>query len=157
MSKIEPLTCEQFMEFDEDERKQFAQFAALVRNYSGSSSPAEEFILELIRYHTAGIAVTPDNLQEDIEEFRQNFDLAIATARLLARQYPAEVLGQDCGDRKGQAKALKAIAVEEDPNWESLAAHYIEVAREAIRRYPSLVLSGEPWEQTRKNVGFTEQ
>jgi hypothetical protein len=152
MAEISALTCEQLLEFDERGREKLAQFAEILRNYAGSNTPAEGFIINLVRYQGV-IPLTPDNVQDDIKEFRDNFEMMISAARRLAVQYPDLILGENCGEYRDQALKLKAIATAADgEGWEDGAQAHIDMAREAIRLYPSLVLSENSWDEIRKGM-----
>jgi hypothetical protein len=142
-----PLSCEELLEFEEYDRKRIAQFADLVRNYSGSSAPAEEFILGLVRYHSSGIPLTPDNVKEDLEEFRKNFEMTLANVRHFVRVYPELSLG--AGEAvPTAAKAVATIASSEAPQMQQYnvtddqqAARHLATARDFFKAFPDLVMA----------------
>jgi len=139
----EPLSFEQIGELNKHDLENVRQFVEIVSNSHGSATPAEEFIIGLVRSHyEGGIPLTPDNVQADIDEFRLNFELSLETARRFVRLYPDLVLGDECGSWPDQFRKLKSIAKKlDDLGWKGQAESRLEIAREAIREYPSLVLS----------------
>ncbi|HEX4276447.1 MAG TPA: hypothetical protein VHZ74_13885 [Bryobacteraceae bacterium] len=151
--KQAPLTAEQLLELRDDQRVNLAHFATILKNDAGCTSPAEEFIMSLVRYHgTAIVPLTPANIKDDLQTFRENFEQTLESTRHFVSLYPAEVLGDNCGGWSDQCQKLKAIATEADEEWESGAQGRIDMAREALRLYPALVLSDEPWDEIRKSM-----
>jgi hypothetical protein len=153
--KQAPLTAEQLLELRDDQRVNLAHFATILRNDSGCTSPAEEFIMSLVRYHATAIApLTPANIEDDLQTFRENFEQTLESTRHFVSLYPAEVLGDNCGGWQDQLKKLKAIAVSaecgHEADWDGQAENRLEIAREALRHYPALLLSDDSWEEIRK-------
>ncbi|MDP9054622.1 MAG: hypothetical protein M3N93_10025 [Acidobacteriota bacterium] len=140
----QPLTCEQLVALSETDRIYMAEFATILENFSGCTSPAEEFIVNLVSAHAYGNFLTPDDASDELKDFRRSFDTAIAAARDLLQKHPGEVIGADrCGGWNAQVAVLKA-----DERDEQQEAFQLEMARRAIRKYPSLLLADEmpqPW------------
>jgi hypothetical protein len=67
-----------------------AQFVEICENYSGTTTPAESFIVDLVTRHYYS-ALTPEDALEAIESpdgFRINFDDAVELAKRFNAQYP---------------------------------------------------------------------
>jgi hypothetical protein len=142
MAERAPLTAKDLARLPEIRRKDLGEFAAILSADRGCVTPAEEFIRKLARYHRE-YPITPESLMDDVDEFRENFESAIENARKLVRQYPALILGENCGDWKDQVDALK-----EEHHDEQQQAFHLEDAREYVRRFPDLVMAEgmpEPW------------
>jgi hypothetical protein len=137
--------CARLVELDETSIKCVSDFIGVLDNWTGSSSPAEQLLWDLVQQHSAGIIpITPESLQGDLKEFTENFELAIENARRLVRRYPIEILGNDCGYEPDQIAALQ----EGRRGDEQQEAITLEEAREALRKYPSLLVTAkvpEPW------------
>ena len=59
----------------------------------GCASPIEEFITSLLhRYRHSNGALTPDDVKRQLEEFEENFELALGDARMMNARY-ADLLG----------------------------------------------------------------
>jgi hypothetical protein len=66
---------------------EIAMFLEVLRTDYGSTTPAEEFIIGLIRIH-GFFGLQPQDVQRDLEEFQQNFEAAIETTKHMAEMYP---------------------------------------------------------------------
>lgn len=64
-----------------------AAFLKIMRQNHGCSTPVDEFICGLWRH--AVYAMTPENVQEDLDQCKENFESAIGEAKQLVRQYQA--------------------------------------------------------------------
>ena len=65
-----------------------ATFLKVCEQNLGSITPAEEFITALVFAHSAHHGLTPSEAKLRFEEFSDNFEQAIKTARLVSAQYP---------------------------------------------------------------------
>jgi hypothetical protein len=64
-----------------------AQFVDICENNTGCTTPAEEFINDLVMRHYI-YSLTPDDVAEDLESFRKNFNDAVETTQYFTAQYP---------------------------------------------------------------------
>ena len=65
-----------------------AQFIEIVEHDSGSATPAEEFITGLVTLY-AYHGLTPNDAECSLENFRDNFDVAIKVAKWMQLKYPS--------------------------------------------------------------------
>ncbi|MCU1327489.1 MAG: hypothetical protein JWN34_2859 [Bryobacterales bacterium] len=149
------FTCEQLIQMSETNRLRMAEFAVVVTNHRGCTTPAEEMILDLVRGQALGgwAAITPDDIEKYLKSFREEFDYAIEAAKSTVANYPGDVLGgPDCPRAyRDQHKRMWEIARENglgDPQGQVLS--YLEIARLCIREFPALVLSAESIEEVAK-------
>ncbi len=63
-------------------------FLPIMEEYTGSTSPAEEFIIQLALDHAIHGGITPDEVEEDVAEFRRIFESYAGTVASFARHYP---------------------------------------------------------------------
>jgi hypothetical protein len=67
--------------------QKFAEFVDLCEKDRGCDTPAEEFILSLVSTHYA-CGLTPDDVAEDLEDFRASFDYMAESAKMFKERYP---------------------------------------------------------------------
>ncbi|HUQ90819.1 MAG TPA: hypothetical protein VM120_03990 [Bryobacteraceae bacterium] len=70
------------------------EFRTIVENHQGCNSPAETFICDLVRFHSAR-ALTPDCVRRYLEEFESDFNAFVADAQRFNKQYPELVNPQE--------------------------------------------------------------
>lgn len=65
-------------------------YLEIVENDSGCTTPFEEFISHLVFMYALrdSDSLTPDGLKNPLEDFREHFEDAIRTARIIARRHP---------------------------------------------------------------------
>jgi hypothetical protein len=64
-----------------------AQFVYIEKGARGFITPAEEFIVGLVRHHYVR-ALTPEDVVQDVDNFRDDFDTDIDVARRFNSMYP---------------------------------------------------------------------
>jgi hypothetical protein len=73
---------------DDLELRYLLIFLDVYRKDNGSFTPVEEFITDLVMRYGHNPGMTPDSIQEFIENFQANFKCAIADTRRILAQYP---------------------------------------------------------------------
>ena len=68
--------------------RQLLGFMNILRDENGCVTPFEEFIVELVTDYAWGRSVTPDDVEDQLKEFRESFDMTLETARLFTTHYP---------------------------------------------------------------------
>ena len=67
----------------------FSAVLKLHATYTGNGTAFEEFATTLLRNYEYGNVPTPDKLRDEaLPEFRENFDYALADARVMLQHYP---------------------------------------------------------------------
>jgi hypothetical protein len=95
--------------------------ARAIDNFTGSTSPAEEFILTLLRdYGTSGGCLTLEDVEAELGEFRENWAALLDDTRRTALRYPHLFSTVESGEVKGPADA--SVAAAEAESTESAAA-----------------------------------
>jgi hypothetical protein len=151
--EFQPLTCEQLMELRDDQRRSLSMFATVLRNHSGCTTPAETFLINLTRQHVTAEPLTPDDIDHEVQQFRDDFETAVRDARLFAHQYPTLVLGEEAGSYSEQLESLKTVAGTDDDG-----VAFVESARSAVRMFPDIVMAAElpePWRSVSGPAEFT--
>ena len=64
-----------------------ARYADIVDAETGCNTPAEEFITGLVDQHYSD-GLTPEDVSQDMEQFRENFDSMVRDAKRIVARYP---------------------------------------------------------------------
>ncbi len=71
-----------------------AALDAILIDEGGCITPAESFVLDLLGTYHFHHGLTPDDVEQNLEEFRENFTDAVKVARYMAERYPREFKGE---------------------------------------------------------------
>jgi hypothetical protein len=72
MKKRSPLTCEQLVNMDDLQKQHLSDFAKVVVDNGGCSTPAEEFPQALANTYVNWNGITREDIEAKIQEFREN-------------------------------------------------------------------------------------
>src|SRR5207245_2058192 len=75
-------------DLDDEERAFLATCQRIHRRNAGCNSPFEEFFASLVEWVEAGHWPTPDNVEQRLKEFRDNFDSMTCDATQFMEAYP---------------------------------------------------------------------
>jgi hypothetical protein len=67
----------------------------ICRQHSGCTSPFEAFVLSVLNQAHVGPWPTPDDVEDELKEFRENFELTTKWMRTFAGQYPEAMKSEE--------------------------------------------------------------
>lgn len=90
-------------ELDDADRAFLATCQKIQRRWAGSNTPFEEFFNELVTRVQHGRWPTPDDVQRELETFRENFEDMQRDVALFRETYPKAAIPEDTeGGKEGR-------------------------------------------------------
>lgn len=74
-----------------NELEAIQEFLAIYRADEGHPTPAENLICTLVRHHSIR-GLTPEDVDREVEEFREQFDVVLRATKKFNRRYPELVI-----------------------------------------------------------------
>src|SRR5688572_11335618 len=70
---------------DEYDLDMVQRFMIILRNHSGCTTPLESLIYNLVRFYSPGCNMRPDEIDQEVKQFKGEFADAIADAQRMLR------------------------------------------------------------------------
>jgi hypothetical protein len=89
------ILSEMFQDLSEGDLELLATFAKILSRNTGMTSPAEEFIWGVVLMYGVrdgnGRGMTPEDIEDDLKMFRENFERMIENHAFICGRYAAEI------------------------------------------------------------------